>query len=119
MTLVSIVEDDPGVANFLRRALRLEGYEVSVWADGEAFLSAADTTLFDVLIVDHDLPGCNGLQIVRWLARRTPIPAILMLTGREQSGLKQNVLEAGASEFRTKPVDLDDLLSLVAGLAKA
>jgi two-component system, OmpR family, response regulator MprA len=119
MPLVSIVEDDPGVANFLKRALRLEGYDVNVWSDGQVFLNHADATPFDVLIVDHDLPGRNGLEIVQWLARRTPIPAMVMLTGREQPGLKQTVLEAGAQGFQLKPVDLDDLLLLVAGLVKA
>ena len=118
MPRISIVEDDPVVARFLTRALRLEGYDVAVWSDGQAFLNVADATAFDLLILDHDLPSCNGLEIVAWLARRTPVPTMLMLTGREQAGLEQQVLEAGASGFRTKPVNLDDLLSLVAGLVR-
>ena len=118
MPRVSIVEDDPIVARFLERALRLEGYDVSSWSDGQAFLDVADSTTFDLLIVDHDLPSCNGLEIVAQLARRTPVPAMMMLTGREQAGLEQQVLEAGARGFRTKPVDLDDLFSLVASLVQ-
>ena len=113
MASVFVVDDDPSAARFLARALKLEGFETDIFGSGEDFLKALETRTPNVVILDHDLPGRNGLQVLETLRVTHVMPRVVMVTGREALGLRDAVLKAGATGFAVKPIDLDALFALV------
>ncbi len=113
MASVFVVDDDYSAARFLARALKLEGFDTEIFGTGEDFLTALETRTPNVVILDHDLPGRNGLQVLERLQVIHSMPKVVMITGREALGLREAVLQAGATGFAVKPIDLDALFSLV------
>ena len=113
MASVFVVDDDSSAARFLARALKLEGFDATIFGSGEEFLQALTTQMPNVVLLDHDLPGRNGLQVLETLQVMHAMPKVVMITGREALGLRDAVLKAGATGFAVKPIDLDALFSLV------
>ena len=113
MASVFVVDDDISAARFLARALKLEGFDTAIFGSGEEFLQALETRTPSVVLLDHDLPGRNGLQVLETLQVTHTMPRVVMITGREELGLRDAVLKAGATGFAVKPIDLDALFSLV------
>jgi two-component system response regulator FixJ len=80
---VFVVDDDPAVLHSLKFALELEGYSVSVYHDADEVLAETDFPERGCLIVDYQLPGMNGLDMLAELrARGTTTPAVLVISGR-------------------------------------
>ncbi len=78
---VFVVDDDPAVLHSLKFALELEGYLVSVYHDAAAVLAEVDFPEKGCLIVDYQLPGMNGLDMLKELrARGTRTPAVLIIS---------------------------------------
>lgn len=122
-TRVLIVEDEPGIAGFVRRGLLFEGYTVDVAADGRAALTALRDTPPDLVVLDIMLPEVDGIEITRRVRAaetaegRPPVP-ILMLTARDEVPDRVAGLEAGADDYLVKPFDFDELLARVRALLR-
>ena len=103
-------------AEHARRTLEgLPGAEITVVDDGAAALREARNTRFDLLLVDYEMPGLNGLQLVRLLRgtwSRDELP-ILVLTVHDDVQTKVHSLRQGASDYVTKPVEPEELLARV------
>lgn len=114
-----LVEDEPGLALTLSDRLRAEGYEVDVKSDGESALaSAAESSAFDLILLDVMLPGMDGFEVCRDLrngGRRTPI---LMLTARGAVRDRVHGLRLGADDYLVKPFDPDELLARIEALLR-
>ena len=106
---VLVVEDEPRIAHFLGKALRLDGHEVVVAEDGEVGLFLALTEPIDLAVLDLTLPGRSGLEVLTALRQqRTDVP-VLMLTGRDDPAARRACRDAGASAFLAKPLVVADL----------
>lgn len=79
---ILVVEDEPKIANLLRRGLLYEGYAVDVAADGESGLQMARDNPPDLVILDVMLPGIDGLEVCRRLRAASDVP-IVMLTAKD------------------------------------
>src|SRR5260370_2274568 len=79
---ILVVDDEQGVCNAIRRALRREGYEISTCNDPKQALEILKTEKFDMLISDHLMPGMTGLQLTKLCHDRYPDMMRLMLTGQ-------------------------------------
>jgi two-component system response regulator MprA len=120
---VLVVEDEPGIAGFIRRGLLFEGFAVEVIADGSAALISIRDQPPDLLILDLMLPGVDGIEITRRLrqaeaaegARAVPI---LMLTARDAVKDRVTGLEAGADDYLVKPFAFDELLARIRALLR-
>jgi two-component system response regulator MprA len=117
---ILVVDDDQAVRDALRRALRMQGYDVSVAGDGEEALlklrTSPDAT--DLLIVDILMPRLDGLELTRRLrADGNPVP-ILMLTARDEVADRVAGLEAGADDYLVKPFALEELIARVRALLR-
>ncbi len=115
---VLVVEDDPDVADLLRRAVREAAWAADVVATGAAALEALAVTDYDLAVLDVGLPDLDGFEVCRrWRARggRTPV---LMLTAR--GGLADRVegLDAGADDYLPKPFAVPELLARLRALAR-
>ena len=79
--VVLLVDDDAAVAHALKFSLELEGFEVRTFAEGEALLAEAGLPERGCLVLDMNLPGADGLEVVRRLReRRVGLPAVLITT---------------------------------------
>ena len=95
--VIVVVDDDVAVRNSLKFLLEIEGYVVRTFADGADLLDAQDLPASACLIVDQNLPGLNGLEIVDQLrARRYCAPAILITTNPSPA-LRENARRAGVA----------------------
>lgn len=113
-----VVEDDQEVRRSLRRALRLEGYEVTTAKDGMAGLEQLAIRPADAIILDVMMPRLDGLGMARHLralGNRTPI---LMLTARHDVSDRVDGLDAGADDYLVKPFALDELLARIRALLR-
>jgi two-component system response regulator MprA len=112
VTKILVIEDEPDIADFIRRGLGLKGYEVTVAPTGEQALDSARELSPDLVILDLMLPGMDGVQVCRLLRKESDLP-IIMLTARDSVADKVDGLDAGADDYITKPFVFDELLARV------
>jgi len=110
---VLIIEDDAGVARFVKRALETEGYIVDVAPDGETGLAKTFQNFPDLIILDWMLPGIDGLEVCRRIRTRDQKVPILMLTARDAVPDRVLGLDSGADDYLVKPFSMDELLARV------
>jgi len=111
MPRVLIVEDDRKILRSLERGLQAEGYEVTTAATGEAGYQLAMAQLFDCLVLDLNLPGRDGIQVLKDLrqaGRRLPV---LILTARDAVEDRVIGLDAGSDDYLVKPFAFAELLA--------
>ena len=115
-TIILIVEDNQTVRHVLGDTLRLEGWHVEMCADGSTALRMIESDRhYDLLLLDNDLPGVSGLELIRH-ARQQPrwqqTPIIMLSAGVHQAEARR----AGADAFLRKPEDMYVLVKTVARL---
>jgi DNA-binding response OmpR family regulator len=115
---VLIVEDDRRLAASVRRGLEDAGFTADTVYDGEEALAAAQTTSYDVILLDLMLPRVDGIEVCRCLRRRRVQVPILMLTGRDS--LDDRVLGpgAGADDYLVKPFALREVVARIRALSR-
>ncbi len=115
MARILVVDDEPDLTWALRYSLSDEGYEVLIAQDGTEALAAVRQQRPDLIILDINMPGLNGLEVCREL-RRDPALAtvpILFLTVRDSLEDKVKGLDEGADDYLPKPFDLEELKARV------
>src|SRR2546423_1895766 len=117
MTRVLLAEDDAAISEPLARALRREGYEVTVRADGPGALLAGQSGV-DLVVLDLGLPGMDGLEVCRRLRADGHTFPVLVLTARADEVDTVVGLDAGADDYVTKPFRLAELLARVRALLR-
>ena len=113
MNRVLIVEDEPGMASFIDKGLGSRGYATKVCADGSTATAIASDADFDLVILDLGLPDVDGLSVLREIRRRGERMPVIVLTARDDLTDKVEGLDAGASDYVTKPFKLEELLARV------
>ena len=110
--VVVVVDDDPAVRNSLRFSLEIEGFSVRTYSDGDELLNDTDLGASSCLVVDHNLPGTNGLQtIVKLRERHISVPAILV-TSHPSALLMERAAKAGIPIVE-KPLMDDELIDRI------
>ena len=118
MTCVLLAEDDSSISEPLARALRREGYDVDVSADGPGTLEAAQAGGIDLIVLDIGLPRLDGLEVCRRLRSDGQTVPVLILTARADEVDTVIGLDAGADDYVTKPFRLAELLARVRALLR-
>jgi DNA-binding response OmpR family regulator len=116
---VLLVEDEPGIVDFVRRGLEASGFAVEVAFDGVEGERLALSESFDAIVLDLMLPGRNGLEILAAVrASRSNVP-VIVLTAR--GGVEDRVagLDAGAVDYLVKPFSLAELVARVRAQLRA
>lgn len=106
------VDDDEGLRRLTARALRRLGYRVETAAGGVEGVAMAAAERFDLVAVDHYMPGQDGLQTLAALKKLDQPPPVIFVTGSDESQLAVAALKAGAIDYVVKTVNADyfDLL---------
>ncbi|HEV2345119.1 MAG TPA: response regulator transcription factor [Actinocrinis sp.] len=113
-----VVDDDSEVREALGRALKLEGFAVTLAADGAAALEAVRDAPHDALVLDVAMPGVDGLAVARALRAAEDRTPILMLTARDAIADRVFGLNAGADDYLVKPFALVELVARVNALLR-
>ena len=118
MPRVLLVEDNEMNRDMLSRRLTKVGYEVTMAVDGVQGVAMAQAAPYDIILMDMSLPEIDGWEATRRI-RATPglaqVP-IIALTAHAMAGDRDKALEAGCSDYDTKPVEIDRLLGKMTAL---
>ncbi len=118
MARILVVDDERAARDALRRALRLEGYEVELASDGEEALALHRQQEPDLILLDVLMPRLDGLDTCRRLRASGDTTPVLILTARVEVEDRVEGLDAGADDYLTKPFALDELLARVRALLR-
>lgn len=111
---ILLIEDDSGTASSLQRLLEAEGYSVDIASDGDTGLSAGRAGNHDVVVTDWRLPGRSGIEVVRALHQSHPRLPIILITAHGNTETAIEATKHGAFEYLLKPLDMEELLTVVA-----
>jgi two-component system, OmpR family, response regulator VanR len=107
---VLLVEDEPLMADAIRDGLRLEAIAADIAGDGDTALELLTVNVYDIAVLDRDIPGPSGDEIAkRIIASATGMP-ILMLTAADRLDDKTTGFQLGADDYLTKPFELQELV---------
>ena len=115
---ILVVDDDPAVSGALQRALRLEGYEVTLAGDGPRALEEIAIRPPDAVVLDIGLPVVDGLDVCRRMRAAGDDTPVLMLTARDAIEDRVEGLDAGADDYLVKPFALAELLARLRALLR-
>lgn len=109
---ILIVDDDPSVRKSLQRLIRSAGLKARTFASAEEFLRATDRPPADCLIFDVRMPGMDGIELYRLLAKEGAAP-VIFITAHDDDTHRARAHDVGAFEFLSKPVDDTSLLGTI------
>jgi len=109
-----VIDDDPGVVDYLFDMLRQKGYSVAGFTQTDAALSAIEKEPFDLVISDVVMPGMRGLELMAAIHAKRPEQLVLLITAFGSIDLAMQSMRAGACDFLTKPFRIEELYSAVA-----
>ncbi len=115
---ILLVEDEESLATGLKYNLTEEGYAVTWVKDGRQAISASETDVYDLMILDVMLPHLDGFEVASRIRIDNPKIPILMLTARTRVEDKIKGLESGADDYLTKPFNLEELLLRLKGMLR-
>ena len=115
---ILVVEDSRRLAGIIKRGLLEEGYAVDNAYDGEEAEYMAETTPFDVVILDIMLPKKDGVAVCRDLRAKNVNAPILMLTAKDSVEDKVSGLDSGADDYLVKPFAFSELLARIRALLR-
>jgi DNA-binding response OmpR family regulator len=115
---ILFVEDEEGVAHFIRKGLEEERYTVDHVTNGEEGLELIQLHEYDLAVLDVMLPGISGMEVCSQIRKKGLSIPILLLTARDSVRDKVLGLDSGADDYLTKPFSFDELLARVRALMR-
>jgi len=106
---VLVIDDDPGVRDYLEALVSRQGYDVLAAAGGEDALRTLEDTRPDLVTLDVVLPGMDGLETLKELKQRLPDVPVIMLSGHGQARTIVEAMKLGAADFLRKPFEVEEL----------
>lgn len=118
MAQIFLAEDDPALAAVVVRWLKKEGHQVVHLSDGNDAIAQLKFADFDLLILDIELPGASGLEILKTFRQKGGKTAAIFLTARSTIENKLEGFESGADDYLSKPFHAKELIMRVNALLK-
>lgn len=116
---VLIADDDEDVRHFVESSLGSGGHSCVAFANGRAVVTELARNTYDLLILDWNMPGYTGLEIIDWVqANLDPVPALIVMTSRNDKEDIVRALEAGADDYIVKPETADVILARVSSVLR-
>jgi DNA-binding response OmpR family regulator len=117
--MILVIEDEPGIVDFLERGLRAHGFNVISAPDGESGLETALCADIDLVVLDMMLPGRSGLDVLTAIHDRKPALPVIVLTALSEIEDRVTGLDAGAADYLTKPFSLTELAARIRAQLRA
>jgi DNA-binding NtrC family response regulator len=114
---ILFADDEPSLQELMRMELPHLGHRVTVCPDGYTAVAALEREAFDCLIVDLDMPGMNGIQVIERAATLSPTTESIVLTGKQSLESAVAALRFGVVDYLSKPCRLSELQSLLQRVA--
>jgi two-component system copper resistance phosphate regulon response regulator CusR len=115
---ILVVEDEPKLASFVKKGLEEQSCEVDIAFDGQVGRTMALNNVYDVIVLDVNLPKMNGFDIVQSLREERVRTPVLMLTAMGSMDDKLMGFEAGADDYLVKPFEFRELMARLRALTK-
>ncbi|AMA54545.1 response regulator transcription factor [Bacillus inaquosorum] len=109
---ILLVDDEPAILDFLTMGLENESFEVKTAADGMTAMNIAKTFQPHVAILDVMMPGMDGLEVSRMM-KKNGHTAVIMLTAKDEVGVRVKALTEGADDYMIKPFSFEELLARI------
>lgn len=107
---IAVVDDDISVRKALQRLLRVASFDVATFASGEEFYFSLESLHSDCLILDLQMPGMSGLDVLRCLDQAGFQVPVVMISGDSEPQTRTQCLSAGAKDYLCKPFGDEALL---------
>lgn len=118
MAKILVVEDDHDLADRVRAWLEAERHMAEVANDGNQAMEQLEAFVYDVIILDWDLPGIQGIDVCRRFRAKGGSTPIIMLTGHDRVSDKEVGLDSGADDYLTKPFHVKELSARIRALMR-
>jgi DNA-binding response OmpR family regulator len=110
---ILVIEDEPGIVDFLERGLSAQGFSVLSALDGDGGLERALAEDVDLVVLDMLLPGRSGIEVLERLRQAKPALPVIVLTALGEVDDRVSGLDAGAADYQTKPFSLTELAARI------
>ncbi len=102
---VLYMEDDSGAARLFQKKLERLGYAIDLACNGEEGLAMYNASSYDLIAVDQRMPVYDGIEVIRFLAERGPLPPTIMITGAGDEKVAVEAMKLGAGDYIVKDID--------------
>ncbi|MCI0820923.1 MAG: response regulator, partial [Chloroflexi bacterium] len=113
---VLVADDEPSIRQLLAATLALQGYEVTAARDGDEAKRLLEREPFEVVITDYQMPGLNGIDVLRFAKLMNEGCQVVVITGRDGPGIQEKAIAYGAADYIQKPFSLDAITRAMASL---
>lgn len=113
MKLILIIEDEPGISNFLKQGLEEEGYAINIASDGKMGLDLFQQERPNLILLDWMLPKLMGIEVCKTIREVDVDTPILFLTAKDTVQETIEGLQAGANDYIKKPFSFEELLERI------
>ncbi|CUS76339.1 Response regulator receiver domain-containing protein [Candidatus Kryptonium thompsonii] len=110
---ILVVDDEEALRYLLSSELAAEGYEVETAGDGDEAIESIKQKDYDVVLLDIKMPRVDGFEVLRFIKQNKPEIKVIMLTAYADVKNAIEALKLGASDFVSKPYDLEDILTSI------
>ena len=119
MPRILLIDDNAENRDSLSRRLERRGFEVLLAVDGRAGVDAALAEKPDLVLMDMNMPKVDGWEATRQIKAAMPMLPVIALTAHALAGDRERALQAGCTDYHTKPIDFPKLLSQIETLLEA
>ncbi len=110
---ILIIEDEPGIYNFLKEGLEEEGYDITIASDGIKGIDRYHQSKPDLILLDWMLPGMHGVDVCKEIRKHDKETPILFLTAKDTVKETIEGLRSGANDYIKKPFSFEELLERI------
>ena len=119
--IILIADDEKEMVELLKDRFIVKGHSVNTAYDGKKALELIKSNIYDLIFLDHNMPGLTGLELLRYVKQNDLKPKVAIITGYEE--MDEFFMKGrGADEYLTKPVkmkDIDDIIDKYSKLTNA
>ena len=116
---ILIVEDERALCDTLVKSLKQKGYEVDACYDGDSALDWLLTEKYDLLLLDLNLPGRDGMDLLKTLREQDRETRVLILSARSRISDKVEGLDCGANDYLVKPFSFEELMARLRAMTRS
>jgi CheY-like chemotaxis protein len=110
---IAILDDEPSIRTALGRLLKSMGMTVDTFAESQSFFASLALKTPDCLILDLQMPGLSGLEVLKYLRQHAIHIPTIIITAHDAKGSREACLNAGAAAYLCKPLDIEHLIQTI------